>query len=138
MPSPQVDVCNKDEELETKLKSSSLNNVIKRIAVAELMVHVYIDTRHPITKWDKFMKKCIETILQYEVQLTLCRKFRYLIILYKKCFITNSWRYSLLEYVLWKVDSLKFIYTWSSEADRSKWSLHFIKWIYWNQYSSKY
>lgn len=36
---PQVDVCSICEELNTKIKSSSLNEVAKRVAVAELLVH---------------------------------------------------------------------------------------------------
>lgn len=36
---PQVDVCSKCEELNVKIKSPTLNNVAKRAAVAELMVH---------------------------------------------------------------------------------------------------
>lgn len=36
---PQVDVCSTCEQLNMKVKSSSLNNVAKRAAVAELLVH---------------------------------------------------------------------------------------------------
>ncbi|GBP40872.1 hypothetical protein EVAR_88933_1 [Eumeta japonica] len=37
---PQVDVCSVCEELESKIKSTSLNDNAKRVAVAEKMVHV--------------------------------------------------------------------------------------------------
>ncbi|KAJ9600387.1 hypothetical protein L9F63_009315 [Diploptera punctata] len=36
---PQVDVCSTCEDLNTKIKSSTLNDVAKRAAVAELLVH---------------------------------------------------------------------------------------------------
>lgn len=36
---PQVDVCSTCEELNTKIKSPTLNDVAKRVAVAELVVH---------------------------------------------------------------------------------------------------
>ncbi|PSN43163.1 hypothetical protein C0J52_09909 [Blattella germanica] len=57
---PQVDICSTCEDLNTKIKSSTLNDIAKRAAVAELLVHKRRAKKF-YTKMDNVTRICKET-----------------------------------------------------------------------------